>query len=481
LPIASDMRTINHLKYTPAPDIVHEAAGHAPILADPEYAAYLRQYGEVARHSILSKEDLAQYEAIRILSDMKENPTSTTDDIARAEQRLKDVNGTIQHVSEAALLSRMNWWTAEYGLIGSLSDPKIFGAGLLSSLGEARECLNPKIKRIPLSVDCVNYSYDITEPQPQLFVAKDFGQLNVVLEDLAVRLAYRRGGAFGLDRALEAETVNTVQLNSGIQISGLLKSYDTGDSPPGAPSYYKFLGPCQLSYAYQQLPEQGVVRHAHGFSSPVGLLKNHRRCLSTYSPENLANMALQRGERARIEFESGVRVEGLLKEWTYCDGKLVVLTWVDCRVTLRDQLLFDPAWGEFDLAVGSQITSVFGGPADRAHFTSAIDFVNNPIPPKKFGTEESQRHAFFARLRALREDSSGVNRSERWHELIMEFLAQPKLNWLQGVELLELSYTLGISEATRLPLLRALEGGGFADLHARECVLDGVKIASQEL
>lgn len=31
LPIASDMRSLDHLLYTPAPDIVHEAAGHAPI------------------------------------------------------------------------------------------------------------------------------------------------------------------------------------------------------------------------------------------------------------------------------------------------------------------------------------------------------------------------------------------------------------------------------------------------------------------
>ena len=46
LVIASEMRTIDHIAYTPAPDIIHEAAGHAPIIANPEYAEYLRRFGE---------------------------------------------------------------------------------------------------------------------------------------------------------------------------------------------------------------------------------------------------------------------------------------------------------------------------------------------------------------------------------------------------------------------------------------------------
>ena len=44
LPIACDMRSIEHLTYTPAPDIVHEAAGHSPMIADSDYAEYLKYY-----------------------------------------------------------------------------------------------------------------------------------------------------------------------------------------------------------------------------------------------------------------------------------------------------------------------------------------------------------------------------------------------------------------------------------------------------
>ena len=45
--IAADIRSSNHLAYTPAPDIVHESAGHAPLIPDAPYAPYLRPFGGV--------------------------------------------------------------------------------------------------------------------------------------------------------------------------------------------------------------------------------------------------------------------------------------------------------------------------------------------------------------------------------------------------------------------------------------------------
>ncbi|SVE48153.1 uncharacterized protein METZ01_LOCUS501007, partial [marine metagenome] len=71
LPIASDMRTLNHLTYTPAPDIVHEAAGHSPIIADQSYSRYLSNYGKAASKAIYSRYDHEIYLAIRDLSDIK--------------------------------------------------------------------------------------------------------------------------------------------------------------------------------------------------------------------------------------------------------------------------------------------------------------------------------------------------------------------------------------------------------------------------
>ena len=76
LPIAADMRSHKNITYTPSPDIAHEAAGHAPIIANEDYSEYLINYGEIASKAIISSEDLEVYYAIRNLSDIKENINS---------------------------------------------------------------------------------------------------------------------------------------------------------------------------------------------------------------------------------------------------------------------------------------------------------------------------------------------------------------------------------------------------------------------
>jgi len=192
LPIACDMRSSEHLTYTPAPDIVHESAGHSPIIINEEYSYYLKQYGKIASKAIFSKEDERIYFAIRKLSDLKEDRQATKEEIDNAEEELKNARAAETKPSEATLLSRLHWWTVEYGLIGTIDDPKIYGAGLLSSVGESQNCLKSNIKKIPLTIDCINYSYDITEQQPQLFVAKDFSDLVDILSEFEKMMAFNK-------------------------------------------------------------------------------------------------------------------------------------------------------------------------------------------------------------------------------------------------------------------------------------------------
>jgi phenylalanine-4-hydroxylase len=222
LPIAADMRTAEHLVYTPAPDIIHEAAGHAPILPDPTYASYLRRIGLAGARAFTLPEDTAVDRAIYALSEIKEKPTATAEEIAAVELSLVTARASVVRVSEAARLSRLYWWTAEYGLVGTPTDYKLYGAGLLSSLWESFACHDPKVRKLALSAAAGDVEYDVTRPQPQLFVAPSFQRLHDVLDDVVRELPSVRGGEAALAEALAAQEVATITLGAGLRLFGVL-------------------------------------------------------------------------------------------------------------------------------------------------------------------------------------------------------------------------------------------------------------------
>lgn len=429
LPIACDMRQVEHLAYTPAPDIVHEAAGHAPLIASSEYADYLKAYGELSRKSIFSSQDMDVYEAIRHLSIVKEDPHSTIGQIGDAQKRLDSALAAVSFVSEATLLSRMGWWTFEYGLVGSVEQPKIFGAGLLSSVGESYHCLGPEVKKIPFTVSCVNTTYDITQPQPQLFVARDFQQLKDALEELARTMAFRRGGMEGLKKAVQAKTVTTTLLDSGIQISGVLTG--TREDSRGNPIYLQFSGPTQLSSGDVELEGHGVRTHHEGFSTPVGLIKGLGKPAHELTESNLSKLG------GRIEFESGVVVEGKLVGKVMRENRNLVLTFESCTVRHGTDILFKPEWGNYDMACGSQIESVFGGAADRGQYLAATGGFRQEPQSQKTNLTEANRelNQLYARVREFRESGArGPELSQIFEKLER---AYPE-DWLLRYELLEL-------------------------------------------
>lgn len=477
LPIASDMRTLDHLLYTPAPDIVHEAAGHAPILIHPEFSDYLRRYAQVAKKAIISKEDLDLYEAIRDLSDIKENPTSTPEQVKAAEEHLEKVGKSISHISEASELSRMNWWTAEYGLIGDLNSPKIFGAGLLSSVGESKWCLSAKVQKIPLTVDCIKTSYDITEPQPQLFVATDFKNLVQVLDEMADQMAFRVGGLQGLRKAIQAESVNTAELNSGIQISGQIVEAITDST--GAVAYLRLQGPSQLSYQDAELSGHDKTYHAHGFGTPVGFLKSRPdKCPSTFTDAEWMSLDVVPGKTVHLEYASGVLVTGKVQSRTVRDGKTILLSLTHASANFGDRVLFAPEWGTFDMAVGSSVTSVFGGPADREAYGETTDFVAKRVPAPKYSDLELKRQGLYAALRKAREDKlQGDTLTATLEKLLTEHKTVAPQDWLLYLEALELVLSRAPQSSLKTQLEKDLSQLASKDEKTSGLIADGLVLA----
>ena len=432
LVIAADIRPMDQIGYTPAPDIIHEAAGHAPIIADPEYAEFLRRFGEIGSRAFLSPQDYALYEAIRHLSIVKADPYSDKQAIQEAEERLTTVSKNMSEPSELARIRNLHWWTVEYGLIGDPDKPKIYGAGLLSSIAESYLCLQPAVKKIPLTIDAANYNYDITEPQPQLFVTPDFETLNQVLDEFADTLALRRGGVYGLKQAIRSENTGTAVYSSGLQVSGTFTQLSEKN---GEPVYLGTTGPTDLCFDGKELPGQDTQYHAHGFGSPVGKIKNLSVPLEDFSGEELDQIGLTPGESVNLEFESGVLVTGTVLEKTIRGGHLILIRVGECRVTYEGKTLFEPAWGTYDMAVGSRIVSVFSGPADPDAFG-----LNYPAPEEKthkiIHTEKSRKlHAIYQQVRDIREENcSFALLPALWQELKRDHPG----DWLCALEILEL-------------------------------------------
>src|SRR4051794_24216783 len=263
LVIAADIRQLRHIEYTPAPDIIHESAGHAPIIADPGYNQYLSYFGSIGAKAMFSSKDFELYEAIRELSILKEMPEAESQEILKAQTKVEYCQQNLGEPSEMALLSRLHWWTVEYGLIGTLENPKIYGAGLLSSIGESASCTKPEVKKLWYTSDAINYPYDITRPQPQLFVTPNFQNLVDVLEEFADTMAFRRGGRQGLLKAIECKNVCTAVYSSGLQLTGIFTDLMSEKEDV---NFIKTTGPTALSFDNKQLPGHNKQYHRDGFS-----------------------------------------------------------------------------------------------------------------------------------------------------------------------------------------------------------------------
>ena len=368
LVIAMNMRSLEQILYTPAPDILHESAGHAPFLIDVDYAEFLQKFGEIGLKALSSKQDEVLFEAIRHLSITKENPHATKAESQEAERRLSDATAANDNSSEAALLARLHWWTVEYGLVGDLSDYKIFGAGLLSSLSESKNCLDDsRVEKKLLTINAIKQPYDITTEQPQLYVTHSCRHLSQVLDDAARGMAQTRGGASSVRNAIASETVCTLVYNSGIQVSGIISALVTDVMDNIA--YVSTSGATQLAWQGEQLIGQGIDCHPDGFGSPVGQVNEFSRCLSEYSIDELRFAGIEAGAPAKLEFVSGVVVEGDLVRIERRNQKNILFSLESCQVSdATGAILFAPDWGRYDMAIGTEIVSVTGGSADPSAF-----------------------------------------------------------------------------------------------------------------
>ncbi|MFN5188551.1 MAG: aromatic amino acid hydroxylase [Chitinophagia bacterium] len=477
LVIAADIRQLEHIEYTSAPDIIHESAGHAPIISDTKYNQYLSYLGSIGTKALFSSKDYALYESIRALSILKEMPNVDQKELDEAEALVLYNQQNLGTPSEMALLSRLQWWTVEYGLIGSLDQPKIYGAGLLSSIGESASCLDPKVKKIEYTIDALSYGYDITKEQPQLFVTPTFQNLIDVLKQFESTMAYRVGGLESVLKAIECKNICTVVFSSGLQVSGVFSKVAT--DVHHAIKYINTMGPTSLAFKDQLIQGHDEHYHAHGFGSPVGKLKDATKSLEDYTAADLLLAGIIIDKVVALNFENGIMVEGKLVSQTYMEEKLVLLSFADCKVTDKEgQVFFEPAWGMFDMAIGDTIVSVFNGSADKNTLEDQLYVSEQSTHQPSYTAKDLQYQSLFKQIRTYREQGkSDDSLNQIWQAIKNEF----ETDWLGAMELLELADTMPSEQALANELRTYLNAQSVTYPAYSKLIRDGLKIIDAKL
>jgi phenylalanine-4-hydroxylase len=434
LVIASEIRQLHHIEYTPAPDIIHEGAGHAPIIANPEYAEYLRRFGEIGCKAISSAKDYELYEAVRHLSIIKEASDTPEEEVVAAEEIIERLQDNMGTPSEMALIRNLHWWTVEYGLIGNVPDPRIYGAGLLSSIGESAWCLTDKVKKLPYSLEAAHTSFDITKPQPQLFVTPDFAYLSQVLEEFANTMALRKGGLQGIEKLIRSEALGTVELSTGIQISGVFSEVIAHE---GKPVYIKTSGPTALAYREKELVGHSSMHHKEGFGTPIGKLKGINLPIEDMSPKDLKAYNIFEGETISLEFEGGIQVSGQIITGTRnLQGEIILITFRNCQVVHNGTLLFQSKNDLYNMAVGVELVSAFNGPADLNSFDLISHSLSATPERRKRSGAVARLEKYYEQVRHFRE---GINTTISRNKVFREVREHFPNDWLLSVELYELA------------------------------------------
>ncbi len=122
--------------YTPEPDIVHEVIGHGHLLATPTFGELHRRAGVAARR-------------------------------LRREESLR-------------FLSRVFWFSLEFGVVVEDGELRAYGAGILSSYGELGEFRAMQLRPLDL-LEMGTAEYDITRYQPVLYRAESVAEIEAVV------------------------------------------------------------------------------------------------------------------------------------------------------------------------------------------------------------------------------------------------------------------------------------------------------------
>ena len=139
------LRSMEEFDYLEEPDMFHDVFAHIPMLCDEKYTDFFHKIGQLA---------------------------------------------TSFHNQEAVkMLQRLYWYTIEFGVLQTKDDLKIYGAGIISSVGEINNVYGGLAQIKPFNIQEVLYTpFEIDKVQPLYFYIESFDQLQKALDGIEILL-----------------------------------------------------------------------------------------------------------------------------------------------------------------------------------------------------------------------------------------------------------------------------------------------------
>ena len=230
--------------------------------------------------------------------------------------------------------------------------------------------------------------------------------------------------------------IGTIELSTGLQVSGKFTRTILNDD--NEVIYFQTVGPTALAYREKELIGHGIGNHYQGFSSPLGNQKGINLAIEDMGPVDLEAYNFRDKKLLSFEFESGFKVVGMnVTGIRNIQGKLMIIQLVDCTVTYKDEILFKPEYGIYDLVVGNEVVSVFAGTADHNSFPNLFE-ASQTLTVKPEKTDSDLRlESHYKSVRELREGK--INNEEKLLEINKELIDQYPNEWLLPVEIFEIT------------------------------------------
>ena len=178
----------------------------------------------------------------------------------------------------------------------------------------------------------------------------------------------------------------------------------------------------------------GINYHKEGFGSPIGKWRQTSTPPELLTDNDLRELGIVQGKKTKLEFVSGIVVEGKIDEIVRRDRRLVLITFSNCRTKYGDRILFDPDWGAYDMAVGERISSVFNGAADKDAYNQVALVPKERTIKVPSDAKRKKLENLYAQVRKIRESKTGY---ERLGEIWETQQAEHPGDWLLSMEIFE--------------------------------------------